>query len=288
MTPSVTVSPRALTPPCNKQQQPLEKCLLCAYRYLSMGHSFPHISSFLPLSLPLHPSLLIEGWLAVLPSPPSQISYGSLCNDTLLLDYGFVPSEANPFDFVSVPFTTQLIATAREVVGLGDAPFGDATAGALSDVPDGSTPLARWQEGALEHLGLAEGAGGAVGGAGWGKVVGAVRVVCAGDPGEIGLGVLAEGGYDYAGCEALNGRLGGRGGRGEVEVLKTLLGMTVCGMMQFQTGMQEDEELLSRGGLGGNMRLCLEYRLRKKLGVKRVADDVKLQLQAASSSRGGS
>ena len=139
-----------------------------------------------------------------------------------------------------------LISAAREVVGLGGTPFGDpASKGdALSQEDEKNISLSQWQKDALQHLGVVEGGGVTVGGVGFVKLVGAVRVIVAKEPRQIGLLQGGDGGkgLDFASCGALHRGLkagvGVEDGRISIdpvverEALMTLLGVTVCAISQ--------------------------------------------------------
>lgn len=210
---------------------------------------------------------------------PILISYGALPNDFLLLDYGFIIPD-NPYDTVQLRFDRNLVEASKAVANVGSTiPSGTKESDGLGGQP--IPPLPAWQTKALESLGLA-GSGantevsmiqliqlpsGAASASAGGcpvdaRLLGGVRVLCAANAGELG---------SRSGVEALGSWDSPLSLRNEIATLRTLSGMALICLSQFQGTAEDDVEVLrhgidpkSKGPLSSDMQLAVRFRLEKK------------------------
>ena len=84
---------------------------------------------------------------------PLLQSYGNLSNDFLLMDYGFVVP-GNPHDRAALHFSAGLLDFAREVAGLGAAPFGAPDTPATAAASGEDVAALPWQRALLTELKL--------------------------------------------------------------------------------------------------------------------------------------
>ncbi|MCO5575337.1 hypothetical protein L7F22_029137 [Adiantum nelumboides] len=172
------------------------------------------------------------------------LSYGSLSNDILLLDYGFVEPQ-NLHDVVEMRYDKVMVDAARVAARLQGDSF--------------SQP-AEWKLSILEQLNL-EGVGASLqvkfGGPDLvdSRLLAALRVLYAQDSDSVQ-------GKDIAELQMWSGF--SSADMIESNVLKTLLAMCTLLLGHFPTSITEDKEALKREELTEAGRLGLEYRIAKK------------------------
>ncbi|KAL4423246.1 hypothetical protein ABPG77_000038 [Micractinium sp. CCAP 211/92] len=180
------------------------------------------------------------------------ISYGSLSNDFLLLDYGFL-IPGNPYDTVQLRFDRGLVEAAKAVAGVG------STGGPANDPSsDELPPMPAWQQRELAALQLA--------GPGASTEVTIRRVSAEGHAAEAAAGTAAGSPADARLLAALRvlcapseAALGGRSGAerlgrwdaplevpaAELAALRTLTGLCAICLSQFKGTVEDDVALLA-------------------------------------------
>jgi histone-lysine N-methyltransferase SETD3 len=202
---------------------------------------------------------------------PLLLSYGRLGNDFLLLDYGFVDTR-NEYDAVALRFSEALLHLAREVAGLGDAPFGSGTADAEP---------AQWQRELMGHLALEaqpELLLGVSGGTD-ARLLAALRLLyCAGaEPPAALRGPPAEAvALLQQPCAAAL-----LGTTVERRMLISAAALAAIALAQFPTTLAQDEELMLRSeNMEECMRLALQFRHSKKRCLKKLIVELKARAGA--------
>ena len=187
---------------------------------------------------------------------PLTISYGSLSNDLLLLDYGFVVIPTSPDDDKSV--------NEHDMVELGFNPMLFSTASMLSaNTPDVSEDLSEWQKESLRRelkidsdASLRISADGSCD-----RLVAAARIMASPDK--------SSPSDEESACK----------------LAASVLSLTLTG---FETTAAEDYALLQDSSLSANARAALSLRIGKKLALARAIQRLgrSLKREAKKKTRG--
>eukprot|EP01018_Ginkgo_biloba_P038165 Gb_41393 [translate_table: standard] len=176
---------------------------------------------------------------------PILLNYGSLTNDLLLLDYGFVVPK-NTHDFIELKYDMLLLDAATMAAGLQSAAF-------ASPAP--------WQQEILTKLKL-QGHQAVtkviVGGADLvdGRLLAALRILFAEDLESVQK-------HDLTTLQLLNVEAP-LGVANESNVLRTVIAICAIALGHFPTNFMEDEMILKKEGNSKAMKLAVEFRIRKK------------------------
>ncbi|CAN6478172.1 unnamed protein product [Victoria cruziana] len=178
------------------------------------------------------------------PGDPVLLNYGYLCNDLLLLDYGFVIPE-NPYDTIELKYDGVLLDAASMAAGLQS--------------PNFSTPTP-WQHDLLRFLKL-EGDGAdlkvTLGGPDVvdGRLLAAIRILLGNDKETVEQ-------HNLSTLQSLSTKAP-LGLSNEISTLRTLIALCVIALGHFPTKIMEDESLFN-GTISSSMKLAVQFRLRKK------------------------
>lgn len=212
---------------------------------------------------------------------PLLLSYGALSNDFLLLDYGFIVA-ANPHDRCALRFSPVLLDLAREVAGLGGAPFGGPGEAATDD-PDGFS-LFPWQRALLRELRLLDGPNATLevtlGGADGldGRLLAALRVLYTQDAAAL-RAIPRDKQAQY-----LQQRDGMLSVVTERCALATAASMAAITLSQWPSTLKEDQELLeSPTVLTPDVRLAVSFRADKKRALSEAIASLKDRIAALSA-----
>ncbi|KAG0606715.1 hypothetical protein M758_9G162400 [Ceratodon purpureus] len=214
---------------------------MCNHSFAPTGRLVQHSSS--PQSLPV---LEVVAEKDLDEGEDVFLNYGSLSNDILLLDYGFVLPN-NPNDRVELRYDGQLLDTACLV----------AKVDSLSSFKH----PAQWQQELLERLQLyGPGASQSVTLGGTelveGRLLAAVRLMHAQDS-----NTLID--VDLKALQIWD-RTPPLGVMNERRAIRTLIGLGMLALTAFPTVIQEDESELVKGGISDNLRIATQFRILKK------------------------
>ncbi|KAF3786861.1 Histone-lysine N-methyltransferase [Nymphaea thermarum] len=194
------------------------------------------------------------------------LNYGDLCNDLLLLDYGFVIPE-NPYDTIELRYDGVLLDAASMAAGLQSPNFSSPT---------------QWQDDLLRLLNL-EGDGAdlkvTLGGPGVvdGRLLAAIRILLGNDKDVVEK-------HNLSTLQLLSTKAP-LGLSNEIFTLRTLIALCVIALGHFPTKIMEDESLL-KGTMSSSMKLAIQLRLRKKTLISDVMRELTRKVNTFSNEKG--
>lgn len=209
------------------------------------NHSFTPNASIVQQEKEKEASLIVLAENSLQAGTDIFLSYGSLSNDVLLLDYGFIVPQ-NPYDHVELKYDNMLLEAAHVAASAHSGNF---------------TCPAPWQQSFLERLNL-QGPGASlqvkVGGPDLidGRLLAALRILYTQDADNLGN-------RDLSMLQAWD-PVAPLGVENEKNVLRTLVAVCALALGHFPTTIAEDELILANKELSVASRLVLEYRMAKK------------------------